>query len=134
MGDGEAFEAFLGEEMVNICRVENFNIDFRGTMQRLEHVLYKWLRCELAHAATLPRDVTFVRTEPSSSRMVKLDDQTGLTLSHGWLDGFVDVVVGAPENHDEFGDPPRLPTPLYLPGLDVTVANEPLAQSEPGQP
>lgn len=123
MLDGEAFEAFLGEEMVNVCRVQNYNIHFRGKMHRLEHVLYKWLRCELAHAGTLPRDVTFVRTEPSTVRMVKLDPATGLTLSHGWLDGLVDVVVRSPENRDQFGDPPALPMPLYLPGFDVTVGH-----------
>ena len=123
MGDGETFEAFLGEEMINVCRVRNFNVQSRGKMHRLEHVFYRWLRCELAHAATLPRDVMF-RTEPSTSRSIQIDTTTGIALSHGWLDGLVDIVVHAPENRDQFGEPRELPLPPYLPGFNVTVGHE----------
>jgi hypothetical protein len=60
MGDGEAFEAFLSDEMPRICNVVNYCIEFRGQTHRIEHVWYKWLRCELAHEASLPTDIDFV--------------------------------------------------------------------------
>ncbi len=120
-GDGEAFEAFLHDEMVNICRVKNYNVMFRGKMRLLEHVLYKWLRCELTHKGGLPSDVVFEPQENPGSMSVAIDPATGIRLSHGWLDGLVSVVVNAPENKDQFGDPPHVPMPLHLPGFNVTV-------------
>lgn len=123
MGDGEAFEAFLHDEMANICRVKNFNVMFRGEMHLLEHVLYKWRRCELTHKGGLPTDVVFEPQESPGSMSVAIDPATGIRLSHGWLDGLVNAIVSAPENSDQFGDPPHAPIPLHLPGFNLTVGS-----------
>lgn len=130
MGDAEAFETFVGEEMVSICGAENFNVRFRGDMHRIESVFYKWLRCELAHAGSLPSDVHFVRDQPSGGRMISVEPSSGLTLGHGWLIALIDVVINAPENRDQFGDSSTLPLPLYLPGFDVTLNMEQISEDD----
>jgi len=101
MGDGEAFEAFLADEMPRICRVQNYNIAFRGQMHRIEQVFYKWLRCDLAHAGKLPSDITFsVSNNPNAITTTLENDM--LILTDGWLWGILASVVKAPENADEF--------------------------------
>lgn len=134
MGDGEAFEAFLADEMVNICRVQNFNVMFRGKLHRLEHVLYKWHRCELTHKGGLPKDVVFEPQQSPGGMSVAVDPGKSLRLSHGWLDGLVNAVVNASENRDQFGDPPQPPFPLYLPGFDLTLSNVPIPPNGVVQP
>ena len=134
MGDGEAFEAFLADEMVNICRVKNFNVMFRGKLHRLEHVLYKWLRCELTHKGGLPNDVVFEPQQAPGGMSVAVNPGKCLRLSHGWLDGLVNAVVNASENRDQFGDPPQPPFPLYLSGFDLTLSNVPIPPNGVVQP
>lgn len=123
MGDCEAFEAFLAQEMVNICRVRELHVEFRGNMHRIEHILYKWLRCELAHAGGLPPDIAFDCDEQPGVMHIQAGGGGTFRLSQGWLDGLARAVVCAPENREEFGDPPEMPMPLYLPGFDVTIGH-----------
>ncbi|MFL5342696.1 MAG: hypothetical protein ACJ8F7_21395 [Gemmataceae bacterium] len=120
MGDREAFELFSHEQMPIICRVQNYNLRFRGEMHRLEHILYRWIRCELAHEAGLPSDVHFVADERPGVVMIALDE-TGLRISHGFLDGLADAVIQAPENTDHFGAPPRPPLPIHIPRMNLTI-------------
>lgn len=127
MGDGEAFETFLADERPSICRVTNYNIEFRGEMHRLEHVLYKWLRCELVHGGTLPADVTLIPDPEPGTTLLHLDPHTGLALSRGWFDGIARVIILAPENKDQFGDPPAAPFPFSIEffGDRFTIDNKP---------
>lgn len=129
MRDGEAFETFLADEMTKICRVQNYNVLFRGQMHRLEHVLYKWLRCELVHAGGLPADVTLVPSTEPGTMSLSLDPIKGITLSHGWFDGIAGAVINAPENRDQFGDPPTAPLPFAVSffGQQCTIGVAPAA-------
>ncbi|HEY1684393.1 MAG TPA: hypothetical protein VGG19_06500 [Tepidisphaeraceae bacterium] len=125
MGDGEAFEAFLKEEMVRICNVVNFFVQYRGSMHRLEHIFYKWMRCDLAHEAQLPIDIAFQEDpEPNSFRLEVRSDGV-LVLSQGWLDGLANAVIQAPENSDQFGSPAMAPASIYLSKIDVTLRKVP---------
>jgi hypothetical protein len=132
MLDGEAFELFLKDEMPRMCRALEFNVEFRGELRPLEQVFYKWLRCQLAHEAGLPTDVRFEPSPKPGAFRVLVDD-SGLHLSHNWLDRLADAVIFAPENNDLFGLPPKPPGPIYLPKLDVTIGGprpKPDPQSE----
>lgn len=62
MGDAEAFETFMGEEMQ---RVGACSVMFDGQCNAAERIFYKWLRCSLAHEAELPDQVVF-RAGPSN--------------------------------------------------------------------
>ncbi len=44
-------------------------------------------------------------------------------MSHSWLDALGRAVVNAPENADQFGDPPKSPVAVMLPS--GVVAFEP---------
>ena len=56
MGDREAFEMFMGEEMK---RVGACSVLFDGKCNSAESIFYHWLRCSLAHEAELPNQVVF---------------------------------------------------------------------------
>jgi hypothetical protein len=122
MGDGEAFEAFLEDEMPHIAGAKNFNVHYRGELRPLEQVLYKWFRCELLHEAELPPDIVFESDPAPKLKKIEGSASAGkLTLSHGWLDGLIDAVISAPENADQFGNPPAAPFPIHLKKLNLTI-------------
>lgn len=53
-GDGEAFRAFLGAR-----HTWSISVAYRGQQVTVDQLIWKWLRCELAHQATLPIDIQF---------------------------------------------------------------------------
>ena len=54
---GDAFERFL--EAAHLVRL---SVDYRGECHPIEHIFYKWFRCELVHEGGLPIDIEFMRT------------------------------------------------------------------------
>ena len=55
IGDRESFERFLtGAHSVRI------SVEFRGEAHPVEHIFYKWLRCELVHEGGIPVDIQFM--------------------------------------------------------------------------
>ena len=127
MGDGEAYETFLWDAMPSMCRVQNFEVSFRGKYHRLERVLYKWFRCALSHEARLPGDVQVVPGDDPHSLRVSLDPTTGITLSVQWIDALANAVITAPENINEFGSPPSPPFPVTfrIHETDFTLGSTP---------
>lgn len=123
MRDREAFEAFVKEEMPRICRVVNCNVQYRGQLHALEHIFYKWLRCELAHDAALPQDIAFEPDPSPGTTRLQVRPDGVLVLSYGWLDGLADAVIHAPENADQFGSPPKPPIPIPLPRIGLTIGH-----------
>jgi hypothetical protein len=95
--DGEAFERFF--ESVRSVRL---NVEFRGEIHTIEHVFYKWLRCELVHEGGIPVDVQFT---PGPGLSVRAGGSPAfvLQLSEAWFDHLVGAVRTAPENSREFG-------------------------------
>lgn len=94
VGDREAFERFL--EAVQSVRM---SVEYRGACEPIEHILYKWLRCELVHEGGLPVDIEFVQGDPDvlSVRAGGKPDFV-LRLSESWFDHLIGAVVSAPEN------------------------------------
>ena len=68
MGDREAFETFLRQEMQK-TRIRCMVL-FEGECQPVEKVFYKWLRCSLAHEGALPEQIDFRPEE--SNRVAQL--------------------------------------------------------------
>jgi len=96
--DKEAFTKFVGEEMKTITgHVTNYSIKFRNEVMPLQNLLYKFIRCELAHEAQLPEDIIF---EPGSSLKVSVTDEC-ITFSDVLIDGLCRAVCNAPENKNE---------------------------------
>ena len=82
MKDGESFEQFLRDTNLRITGVE-----FRGNLQPLEHIFYKWLRCELVHEASLPVDIQFMAESELGWMSIRAGGapEYVLKIGHGWF-------------------------------------------------
>lgn len=86
--DREAFERFLTDRFP--WRLE---IEFRGRLQAIEHIFYKWLRCELVHEGGLPVDLEFL--ENVDGLVVRAGGAPNFTLglSPDWFDALGDCAL-----------------------------------------
>ena len=99
VSDREAFERFLtGAHSVRI------SVEYRGKCHSVEHILYKWLRCELVHEGGIPVDIQFMADDQPGSMSVRAGGapEYVLTISHGWFHYLINSVVRAPVNRGEF--------------------------------
>ena len=82
-GDRDAFERFIRSRFR-----PRISVEFRGELQTLERIFYKWMRCELVHEGGLPIDLRFKEdAEPGelSLRAGGAPDYV-LLVSPGWFD------------------------------------------------
>ena len=110
MGDGEAFETFMGEELQ---RVGGGTVFFRGQCNQAECVFYKWLRCAIAHEAQLPDFIDF-RAGDSNTEAV-LEGIPGpperLLITYPVVLLIGHIVASAAENADVSAEIERMMTP-----------------------
>ncbi len=94
MKDRECFERFLRD-----CHTVRLSVEYRGECQEIEHVLYKWLRCELVHEGALPVDIQFVSEKEPGSMSVRAGGapEYVLKIGHGWFHHMIACVTDAPE-------------------------------------
>lgn len=99
--DWDAFETFVRDEFGrglgdNITLRGVLKVFIGGKMETIEHILYKFLRCELIHTGSVPAVFTFV---PGDG--IHLAPQTDtLVLSYGIVQALIRMVRNAPENSD----------------------------------
>ena len=95
--DRRSFEQFLSD-----CYPGCLQVEFRGKCQPVEHLLYKWLRCQLVHEAGLPTDIQFMEEEQSGTMSIRAGGQPEylLKMGTGWFHHLVRCAVDAPENAD----------------------------------
>lgn len=96
--DRECFEAFLNTRWRGVLQIE-----FRGQLHTLPHILYKWFRCELVHEGQIPFDVELIDSDAMSIRAGGSPGFT-LQLSRGWFRWLLDAVIEAPSNNEVFSD------------------------------
>jgi hypothetical protein len=99
-GDREAFERFLRDDFnrkiqPNISIRGPFQVTYNGEPHTLEHVLYKFVRCELIHEAGLPPNIRFV--PPAEGFHLRVQ-QDRLEMGFGVIEILVRLVKEAPEN------------------------------------
>lgn len=51
-GDGDAFRTFLAAN-----HAWSISVEYRGQQVTVDQLMWKWLRCEFAHQASLPVDI-----------------------------------------------------------------------------
>lgn len=106
-GDRAAFEAFMKTTHGWTIAVEH-----RGVSVDMDHLFYKWLRCELVHAGSLPPDLrindNFTDPDHCGVRAGGAPNYVVL-LSPGWYQFLVGAVRCAPVNADLRFRPPRPP-------------------------
>jgi hypothetical protein len=102
--DRAAFEQFLTD-----AHTVRISVEYRGEHQAVEHILYKWLRCQLLHEGELPPDIKFMPDVDPNSMLVRAGGppEYVLKMSYGWFDYLVASVVQARENEDLFADVTR---------------------------
>jgi hypothetical protein len=95
LGDREGFERFFSE-----ARRVVIGVEYRGECHCIEHVLYKWLRCQLVHEAGLPLDLKLMEEDEPNTMSVRAGGapEYVLKIGHGWFGEIVRSVVNAPEN------------------------------------
>jgi hypothetical protein len=97
MGDGEAFETFMSEEMPRVGRC---SVLFRGKCHSAEQIFYKWLRNNLIHEAKLSEWILF---DPAPNDcQAQMRRETGpperLVVTHSIVLLIAHVVCTAKEN------------------------------------
>jgi hypothetical protein len=75
--DREQFEAFVKPR-------GSIRVEYRGEAMPIETVLYKWMRCELVHAGSLPGDLELVPGK--TSLRAGGHPEYVLKLGYGWFD------------------------------------------------
>lgn len=114
MGDAEAFKLFLGGRIRKLlfgsletpeAGESGFMVKFRGKQSQLEHIFYKYYRCELIHEGELPPNVEFVESQESAGQFTFGVSDNRVMLDSGWLDVLAQAVIQAPVNGPEFGIP-----------------------------
>jgi len=99
VGDRAAFERFLtGTHSVRI------SVEFRGECHPVEHIFYKWLRCELVHEGGIPIDIQFMADDQPGTMSVRAGGAPDyvLKISHGWFHHLINSVAHASVNRNEF--------------------------------
>jgi hypothetical protein len=94
--DREAFERFL--ESTHSIRLA---VEYRGALHSIEHIFYKWFRCELVHEGALPIDIEFLTDVDPRQLSIRAGGAPAfvLRISPGWFHHLVGAVIKAPENH-----------------------------------
>lgn len=99
-GDRASFEAFM-----KTTHDRTISVEYRGQQVDLDHLFYKWLRCELVHTATLPVDLriddTFSDPDSCSVRAGGAPNHAVL-LSPGWYYFLTSAIRNAAANSDAF--------------------------------
>lgn len=90
MKDRDAFISLL--RLVRTIPV--MEVEFRGRAVAIEALLYQWVRCELAHTATLPIDIGWIGTPGRDDLAIRAGGapEFRLLLSEGWI-GFLLTVA-----------------------------------------
>jgi hypothetical protein len=94
-GDRDAFESVLkGGHTVRI------SVEYRGNCHEIEHIFYKWLRCNLVHEGELPVDICFADDPDDGSMSVRAGGPPEhiMRIGTGWFRHMMNLVMNAPEN------------------------------------
>jgi len=98
--ESERFELFLSEQTIPV------EVEFRNEMHRLEHILYKWLRCELVHTGEIPTDIQFIPQEAHFTLTIRGGGKPDcvLQLSENLFELLIHAVATDDINASEFED------------------------------
>ena len=113
MRDGEAFQTFFSEESESVYG-KGLHLKLSSpcpdpdepsapaTNQSHPAILYKYVRCELVHAAKLPHTIEFRRYDDGGLHTSYIAAENKFVFSDNWLSRLIRVVVFANENKGMF--------------------------------
>lgn len=99
--DGEAFRKTFQDFM----RV-SLKVEFRGQLESIENIFYKWIRCELIHEANIPIDIEFFDDKGNDKMSVRAGGhpEYKLKIGTGWFFHLKKSILEAPELASETED------------------------------
>ena len=99
MKDREAFEQFLRDS-----HPVTLSVEYRGECHPIEHVFYRWMRCQLVHEGGIPIDIQFMEDVQPGSMSVRAGGTPEyiLKIGTGWFHHMIGSVAQAAENADEY--------------------------------
>ena len=102
MRDCERFELFVAEALAQMSPLPDMSFGFKGQVRPFGELLYKWLRCKLAHEADLPPEIGF---EPDPKPVhLAISQRPGpperIVFTHSVVILLADMVARAAENAD----------------------------------
>jgi|SRR5215213_5447832 len=101
LGDRVRFEKLLAKDFgpnlgSNVAIKGGFiKVSYKGQLHTVEHIFYKFLRCELLHEADVPPDIEFV--DPATGILFAPRGST-LVMGYHLIESLIRVVKKAPEN------------------------------------
>ncbi len=99
MKDRDCFEQFLRD--THSVRV---SVEYRGECHPIEHIFYKWIRCQLVHEGGFPVDIQFMTDDIPGSMSVRAGGAPEyiFKIGYGWFHHMIGSVIQAPENSRYF--------------------------------
>jgi hypothetical protein len=99
LNDREGFEGFLRDS-----HTVRLSVEYQGVCHPIEHILYKWLRCELVHEGGLPVDIEVCNDDEPGVMSVRAGGAPDyiLRVGNGWFHRLITSVSIAPENAQYF--------------------------------
>ena len=84
----------------------SMGVEYRGECQEIEHIFYKWLRCQLVHEGDLPVDLEFTPEDEPNTMSLRAGGAPEyiLKIGHGWFHEIVRCVVNTLENKGVFAN------------------------------
>lgn len=87
--DGDAFRMVLKD-----FRTISIRVEYRGQLESIEQIFYKWVRCQLIHEGELPGDIEFQQDIENSSMSIRAGGAPEyiLKIGTGWFFHFINSV------------------------------------------
>lgn len=89
LGDRERFEQLFRD-----YHSAHIGVEYRGECQPIEHIFYKWLRCQLVHEGAVPIDIEFINTDLTTIRAGGAPEYV-LKLGNGWFRRIIQIAEQA---------------------------------------
>jgi hypothetical protein len=77
--DGDAFRKTFRDFQKNVT----LSVEFRGKLESIENIFYKWVRCELIHEGEIPIDITFMEDVKPRSMSIRAGGSPSINLKIG---------------------------------------------------
>lgn len=77
------------EQLFRDYHSARIGVEYRGQCHQIEHIFYKWLRCNLVHEGALPIDIEFIDTDLTTIRAGGAPEYI-LKLGNGWFQRIVE--------------------------------------------
>lgn len=84
--DRESFEQFFRDNFS-----ARINIEYRGECHSVEHIFYKWFRCNLVHEGRLPIDIKLTCPDTTSLCAGGAPEYI-LKIGNGWFHSIMKIV------------------------------------------